>query len=643
MSLIFKSNRIMKWSSKKSSELYGVDQWGRGYFQVSKSGDLEVLLKDGRKKVAVSLPEIINGLRERGTQFPLLLRFGDLLQDRISHLNDSFAKAIKLANYQGLYRGVYPIKVNQQQEVIEEVTRVGRKYHYGLEAGSKPELLAALAYMQDPEALIICNGYKDEEFINLALYGLKMGLQVIMVIEMPGEIDLILERSKAMGVTPMLGIRARLSAKSSGHWSESGGDRSVFGLGIGQIMDIVNRLKAMDLLKALRMLHYHQGSQIPNIIMMRQAANEAARIYVELIKEGAPMGYFDMGGGLAVNYEGNKTGNSGGTNYDIMEYCSDMVEVVKTVADNAGVPHPNLVSESGRAVVAYYSVLIFNILDVNEFSSSEEAKPPEDGSHEVLESLFQVWKDLKPEKVQECLNDAIFYRDEIRSLFVRETISLRERGYSEKLYWCILSKIWEMSEDQDYLSDQIQELETLLTDYYYGNFSVFQSVPDSWAIGQLFPVMPIHRLEEEPTRKAVIADITCDCDGKIDHFIDPQGTRKKWLPVHKIGEREEDYLLGVFMVGAYQETLGDLHNLLGDTNVVSVKVEKGRVRYQRELEGDRVKDVLSYVEYDPKALVKKFRELAERSVEQGKITARERKSIMNDYDAGIRGYTYFES
>lgn len=631
----------MKWNVKKSTDLYGIDQWGKDYFQTSKSGDVEVLLKDGKKNVPVSIPKIIEGLKERGTQFPLLLRFGDLLDSRISLLNESFAKAIKEANYQGVYRGVYPIKVNQQHEVIEEVTKVGGQYHYGLEAGSKPELIAALAYMHDPEALIVCNGYKDEEFIDLALNALKMGLQVIMVIEMPGEVDIILERSKEMGVTPMLGLRARLSAKGSGYWSESGGDRSVFGLDVGQIMDVVDRLKAKDMLKALRMLHYHQGSQIPNIYMMRQAAQEAARIYVELYQEGAPMGFFDMGGGLAVNYDGKKTGQAGGTNYGILEYCADMIEVVKGVADQAGVPHPNLVSESGRAVVAYYSVLVFNILDVNEFETSVDPEPPSAESHDTLKNLYQVWVDLKAEKIQECFNDALFYRDEIRGLFVHEAISLRERGYAEKLYWCILSKVRKLSEDLEYVSDEILELETLLTDHYYGNFSVFQSVPDSWAIDQLFPVMPIHRLGEEPTRKAVIADITCDCDGKIDNFVDIQGT-KKWLPLHRLKENQ-DYMIGVFLVGAYQETLGDLHNLLGDTNVVSIKLENGKVQYLRELEGDRVEDVLSYVEYDPKELVKNFRKLAEKAVGNGKITARERKSIMNAYEMGIRGYTYFES
>lgn len=631
----------MTWSTKKSAETYGIDQWGKGYFQISKKGEVEVILKDGRKKVPVSLSKIIDGLKERGTQFPLLLRFGDLLKSRIALLNDSFAKAIKQANYRGVYRGVYPIKVNQQHEVIEEVTQAGKKYHYGLEAGSKPELLAALAYMNDPEALIVCNGYKDEEFIDLALYGLKMGLKVVMVLEMPGEIDLILERSKVMEVTPMLGIRCRLSTRSSGYWSESGGDRSVFGLDVGQIMDIVDKLKSQDMLKALRMLHYHQGSQIPNIIMMRQAANEAARIYVELCKEGAPMGYFDMGGGLAVNYE-STTGLTGSTNYGIMEYCTDMIEVIKTVTDNAGVEHPNIVSESGRAVVAYYSVLIFNILDVNKFQIHDDPQAPYKESHETLFALYQVWKDLKVEKAQECLNDAVFYRDEIRSLFIRETITLRDRGYAEKLYWQILSKIWDLCKDLEHTSDTIHELDTLLTDHYYGNFSVFQSVPDSWAINQLFPVMPIHRLDEKPSRKAIIADITCDCDGKIDHFSDSQGT-KKWIPLHPLEDEDSDYLIGVFLVGAYQETLGDLHNLLGDTNVVSIKCKDSKIQYLRELEGDRVEDVLSYVEYEPKELIKNFRQLAERAVGENRISARERKSIMNAYETGIRGYTYYES
>ena len=639
-----------KWSVEDSAQMYGVREWGHGYFNISQKGEVTVNLKDGKKPRPVSLAKIVQGLRERGTQLPVLIRFGDLLRDRIDELNEGFANAIREGNYQGVYRGVYPIKVNQQQEVIEEITRYGRKYHYGLEAGSKPELIAALAYMQDPQAYIVCNGYKDEEFIDLALNAQKMGMQVILVLEMPTELDLILKRSKKMGVRPMLGVRFRLSAESAGHWSASGGDASVFGLNISQVMRTVDQLRKEGMLDCLRMLHYHQGSQIPNIRVIRQAVTEAARVYVGLVQEGARMGILDLGGGLAISYDGLKGATVSSSNYEMKEYCADVIEAITEVTAEAGVPHPDIITESGRAVVAYYSVLVINILDVNRFEASTPATIKRD-SPALLKNLFELSIEtrnglnhkLTRERLQEVYNDAVYYRDKLRTEFSYGKVTLRQRALGEELYWEIMSWISTKLEEAGHDGSQMERLAAVQTDFYYGNFSVFQSLPDLWAIKQIFPVLPLSRLDEKPDRSVVLSDITCDSDGKICHFAHSNEIQPT-LPLHDIElGNGEDYLLGVFLVGAYQETLGDLHNLLGDTNVVSVRIENGKLKYSNELEGDTVSEVLSYVEYEPKEMITRFRNLAESAVTSKRITPTERREIMEAYEAGLRGYTYFES
>lgn len=637
------------WSIEESAELYGIREWGHDYFDISKHGEVVVNLKDGKKTKPVSLASIVKGLRERGTQLPLLIRFGDLLRWRIDELNEGFASAIKEGKYQGVYRGVYPIKVNQQQEVIEEITRYGRKYHYGLEAGSKPELIAALSYMHDPEAYIVCNGYKDEEFIDLALYAQKMGLQVILVLEMPSELELILKRSKKLGVRPTLGVRFRLSAESAGHWSGSGGDASVFGLNISQLMRVVDHLREENMLDCLRMLHYHQGSQIPNIRAIRQAVTEAARVYVGLVQEGARMGILDLGGGLAISYDGLKGATAASSNYGTKEYCADVIEAISEVTAEAGVPHPDIITESGRAVVAYYSVLVINILDINRFEPCGEVEIGKDAPallrnlNELRRDAFKNEPKVQRDRLQEIYNDAVYYRDKLRTEFNYGKVTLRERAHGEELYWDILTWVAGMQEKCEHDGSQMERLGTVMTDFYYGNFSVFQSLPDLWAIDQIFPVMPIHRLKEKPTRNAVLSDITCDSDGKIDKFAHSSAICRS-LPLHDPESDDGgDYMLGIFLVGAYQETLGDLHNLLGDTNVVSVRVDNGKVKYSRELEGDSVSEVLSYVEYDPKDMLTRFRNLAENAVLSRRISATERREIMESFEAGLRGYTYFES
>jgi arginine decarboxylase len=635
------------WTVEDSANIYGIRDWGNGYFDVSPKGEVVVNLRDGTKTKPVSLADIVRGMRDRGTQLPVLIRFGDLLRWRIEELNEGFSTAIREAKYGGVYRGVYPIKVNQQQEVIEEVTRYGKKYHYGLECGSKPELIAALAYMQDPEAYIVCNGYKDEEFIDLALQAQKMGLQVIMVLEMPSELELILQRSKLLGIKPKLGVRIRLSTESAGHWSSSGGDQSVFGLNISQVMRAVDMLRERGMLDCLEMLHYHQGSQIPSIRAIRNAATEASRVYVGLVQEGAKMGILDLGGGLAISYDGLKSSESSSADYGMKEYCADVIEAISEVTDEAGVPHPNIITESGRAIVAYYSVLVINVLDINRYEASGIKKLPKKAPS-LLKNLFELRdkafnNSLKNShsQLQEIYNDAVYYRDKIRSEFGSGKVTLRQRSQGEELYWEILNWVAREVKNGGFTSEQMDRLSALLTDVYYGNFSVFQSLPDFWAIDQLFPIMPIHRLKEEPTRPVVLSDITCDCDGKIDRFIHHRDIHPS-LPLHDI-KVEDDYMLGIFLVGAYQETLGDLHNLLGDTNVVSVRVENGKLKYLKELDGDTVAEVLDYVEYDPKELIRRFRVLAEEAVVKRRISAQERHKIMEAYEEGLRGYTYFES
>lgn len=638
-----KTELLGRWSKERSEELYGIKNWGAGYFSISDTGEVLVNPYKEDESAAVSLMDIISGVRDRGLDMPVLLRFENLLDSQISFLNNSFAEAMKKLNYKGEYRGVYPIKVNQQQQVVEEVTKFGQRYHHGLEVGSKAELIAALSLMKDKEACLICNGYKDEEFIDLGLYAVKMGYKCFFVIEIPGELDLVMERSKVLGVEPNIGIRIKLSAKAGGHWTESGGDRSIFGLNVSQAIEAVDALKEKDMLHCLKLLHYHLGSQIPNIRDIRSAVLEATRVYVELVKEGAPMGYLDLGGGLAVDYDGSNTNYSFSRNYTVEEYCSDIVEAVMSILDPSSVPHPVIVTESGRTTVAYYSVLLFNVLHVEKFE--EYGYMPDkldENTSEQIRNLFDVNKNLNQKNIQECYNDALYYRDEIRDMFKHGRISLRERAFSEKIYWYIINQIAKEKQKLKNSPPDLEDIENAIADIYYCNFSVFQSIPDSWAIDQLFPIMPLHRLLELPKRNAVIADITCDCDGKIDRFIDLHDV-KTTLPLHEL-KNEDNYYLGVFLVGAYQETLGDLHNLFGDTNVVSVRINPdGTYDLVKEIHGDSVSDVLSYVEFDPKFMLVRFRQTAEAAVREGRISAADRREIMFAYENGLNGYTYYES
>ncbi len=638
---MIKPEVLNRWTVENSEELYGIKNWSSGYFNINKKGEVTISPYSNNEKAQVSIMDVISGIKERGMDMPVLLRVENLLDSQISSINNAFNKAITELGYKGKFRGVYPIKVNQQQQVIEEVAKFGQRYHHGLEVGSKAELIAALSILKDKEACLICNGYKDEEFIDLGLNALKMGFQCFFVIEMPGELDLILRRAEIHEIEPNIGVRIKLSSKAGGHWTESGGDRSIFGLNTSQLIEVVDQLKKSDRLHVLKLLHYHLGSQIPNIRDIRSAVVEASRVYSELVKEGAKMGYLDLGGGLAVDYDGSKTNFQSSRNYTTDEYCSDIVEVVQSVMDESSIEHPTIITESGRSTVAYYSVLLFNVLDVAKFDTMSDAQAPKEDSHDLIKNLDEVLKTLSTKKIQECYNDALYYRDEVRELFRHGKISLRERSQAEAIFWKIMSNIVHCKSSLKQSPPELDEIESAISDIYYSNFSLFQSVPDSWAIDQLFPIMPIHRLKECPNRMGVIADITCDCDGKIDKFIDLHDVRTS-LRLHELTTRE-DYYLGVFLVGAYQETLGDLHNLFGDTNVVSIRIHPdGGYDFVREIEGDTVADVLSYVEYDPRQMLTSFRETAEEAIREKRITVKERTEIVKAYSQGLSGYTYFE-
>jgi len=631
---------LERWNIDKAKELYGINNWSSGYFDINQKG--EVILtadtKDGKKEI--SLIDIISGIKERGFDMPLLLRIENFLDSQLTNIHETFKSAIAKFNYKNQYRGVYPIKVNQQQQIIEEITRFGSKYHHGLEAGSKAELIVALSMIDDKDACIICNGYKDESFIDLGLFAIKLGYKCFFVLEMSNELDLIIKRSKIHKIKPNIGVRIKLTTKAGGLWAESGGDRSLFGLTTAQIIETIDRLKENKMLNCLKLLHYHIGSQIPNIRDIRLGIAEACRFYAELVQEGAPMGYLDLGGGLAVDYDGSKTNFPSSCNYSLKEYCEDLIEIVISTLEEKKIPHPVLITESGRATVAYYSILLFNVIDINRFDPPNVPDKLPEESNEMLKNIFEVYKGLNLKNVQECYNDALYYKDELYQLFKIGQITLRERALGENIFWNIMVQIVRSSIKLKQKPIELEGVEDALSDIYYCNFSLFQSLPDSWAINQLFPIMPIHKLNLQPTRQAILADITCDSDGKIKKFIDLHDVRNT-LPVHEVADNE-DYYLGVFLVGAYQETLGDLHNLFGDTNVMTIRInEDGTFDFDRELEGDSISDVLSYVEYDIKDLAVKFRQRAEKCVREGIITGSDRRKIMQLYDDVLRGYTYF--
>lgn len=628
-----------RWTIERSADLYQIKGWGQPYFRINPAGRVEVAPDPTRPEATVDLYELTQDLEARGLDLPLLIRFSDVLEDRIRRLNQCFERAIREYEYEGVYRGVFPVKVNQQRHLIDEVVRHGRPWKYGLEAGSKPELLIALAASQEPGGLIICNGYKDRAYIETALLAQRFDKTVIVVLERIEELKFALDAAEKTGIRPALGVRAKLSAKGVGRWKSSAGDRAKFGLTAAEIVRVVDTLAERDMLDSLQLLHFHIGSQISSIIPFKNAMREAANIYVELAKMGAKMGYLDVGGGLAVDYDGSKTDYHASKNYDEQEYAYDVVSEVKEACNKAGITVPTLVSESGRAISAHQSVLVMEVVGTNEVRFGGEPEAPAPDAHKVLHGLYETWKGILPKNLQESYHDAVQGKEEAESLFKFGYLGLRQRAQAERLFWHCCEKIMRNRTRLRRVPEEIQDLEDIMADIYYCNFSVFQSAPDVWAIGQLFPIMPIHRLDEEPTVRATIADLTCDSDGKIDRFIDVEDV-KHALEVHPVPDGER-YFLGLFLNGAYQEILGDLHNLFGDTNAVHVGViEGGAYEVSSVVKGDSVREVLGYVEYDTEEMVERVRLQAERAQRAGLISIEQVKLLMRHYEDALRSYTY---
>ncbi len=629
------------WTTQDSADIYNIKNWGKGYFGINTDGNVCVY-PFKREDRSIDLKKLVDELIMRGINLPVLIRFTDILKHRVSDMHEAFKQAIAENNYTGSYACVYPIKVNQQRHVVEEILEFGKPFGFGLEAGSKPELLAVLALMNNGDAPIICNGFKDDEFIETVILAQKLGKRVIPVVEKFTELELITKYAEKHGVRPVIGVRVKLATRGSGRWESSGGMRSKFGLFVAEVLRALEFLKERNMQDCLKLLHFHLGSQITNIRTVKTALNEAARIYAELARAGAGMEYIDVGGGLGIDYDGSQTNFESSINYSLQEYASDVVFRIKSVCDEAGVKHPQIISESGRAMVAYHSVLVFNVLGVSGFDLFEvpESLPTKEEIPQPVRELFDSFREVTKKNFSEIYHDAVQQRDEALNLFNLGYLSLELRSLTEKLFWGVCGKILKILKESDYVGDDFEQLEAQLSDTYFCNFSLFQSMPDSWAIKQLFPVMPIHRLKEEPNRRGVLADITCDSDGKIDSFIDLRDV-KKTLELHEYNGQE--YYIGAFLVGAYQEILGDLHNLLGDTNAVHVKLaEDGSPSIEEVVRGDTVREVLSYVQFNSEELVGKLRKQVEAAVREKKISLEEGTQLMRHYEEGMRGYTYLE-
>ncbi len=630
---------VNRWSVSDSSELYDVPRWSQGYFSVGPHGNL-LVHPDKTPDRAIDLKQLVGSLEMRGLDLPVLVRFSGILENRLREIQRAFAEAIESSEYQGKYCCVYPIKVNQQRQVVEEIVKFGRQHGFGLEAGSKPELLAVVA-LTDAATPIICNGFKDGEFVEMAMLAQKMGRQVIPVIEKFTDLDLILRYAERVGVRPRIGVRAKLAAQGSGRWKMSGGFRSKFGLTVTEILDVLNTLKQRNMEDCLKLLHFHLGSQITNIRNIKMALNEAGRIYVDLSKRGAGLEFLDIGGGLGVDYDGSQTDYASSVNYTLSEYCNDVVHHIQTTCDQAGVKHPNIISESGRAVVAYHSVLVFSVLGVIQHGRSNvPIEKISETAPQPICDLRDALVELTPKNMLEAFHDAQQALDTTISLFCTGHLSLDDRAVAEELFWAVCRRISELIDDSAYVPEELAQLDRLLCDTFFCNMSIFQSMPDSWAINQLFPIMPIHRLDEEPTRSAVLADITCDSDGKIDRFIDRRDV-KRTLPLHTYDG--SPYIMGAFLIGAYQEILGDLHNLFGDTNAVHVNLTAdGNVELESIIRGDTVTEVLDYVEFHRKDLVERLQGAVEQAVRDGRLDNSEAGRCLRFYEEALNGYTYLE-
>ena len=629
-----------RWTTTEAAELYDVAAWGKGYFSVGKNGNVWVH-PDKHEDRKLDLMELVEKLELRGISLPILIRFGQILKHRMGELRDAFTNAITEHGYKSQYFCVYPIKVNQQRQVVEEVNLYGREFGFGLEAGSKPELLAVMA-IADNATPIMCNGFKDDEYIELCMLAKKIGRKIIPIVEKYSELDLIIRHAESVGVRPVIGIRVKLASRGSGRWKSSGGYRSKFGLTVTEALRAIDELKTRGMEDCLQLIHFHLGSQITNIRQIKQAVIEAARVFVEMHRAGASnLNMLDVGGGLGIDYDGSQTDFESSVNYTLQEYANDVVYHIQNVCDDAQVPHPVIISESGRAIAAYHSALVFNVLGVTGFGDSETAPDVTDDMEQPLIDMRETYKALSSKNLLESFHDAQQALDSALNLFSLGYLPIQQRSLAENIYWIICRRIHKLASQLVYFPEELEGLESLLSDTYFCNFSLFQSMPDSWAVKQLFPVMPIHRLDEEPRRRGIIGDISCDSDGKIDQFIDRRDV-KKVLPLHDFDENKR-YVLGAFLLGAYQEILGDLHNLLGDTNAVHVSVgENGETILNTVVQGDTVREVLDYVEFNSRALIDQFRDDVEAALRLGKVGYEEAGRLLRFYEDGMNGYTYLE-
>jgi arginine decarboxylase len=642
-----KFNPAQPWRVEDSLELYHVEAWGKGYFGINDSGHV-VVRPDTTERHEIDLYEVVEGLQARDLTTPVVVRFSDILAHRLRRLHDAFAQAITENDYKNRYAAVFPIKVNQQRLVVEEVYRYGQEFGFGLEVGSKPELLAVMAMTENaPDRLIICNGFKDDSYIEAVTLATKLGRTIIPVVENFEELGLILKHAQTYQVRPRIGVRVKLISEGSGRWSASAGERSKFGLFITEILELFNVLKQRDMLDCLQLVHCHPGSQLQDIRRVKEAINELAHVYAELKLMGAGLQYIDVGGGLGVDYDGSGTNFSSSMNYTLNEYASDVVYRIASVCNLRDIPHPMIVSESGRAVAAYHSVLIFDALGssaLDKFRVTGDRAEDYGGDEELpqpVQDLFEAYRAVSERRLVECYHDALTAREQVLQMFNLGLLSLEFRALAERLYWATCAKIRDSCRKLERLPEELEDLESILSDTYFCNFSVFQSLPDSWAIDQLFPILPIHRLHERPTRTAVLADITCDSDGKIDHFVSLRDV-KRTLELHEL-KADERYYLAVFLVGAYQETLGDLHNLFGDTHVVHVRLhDEGGWWIEEIVKGDTANKVLEYMEYDVAELYPALARDCERAIRDGRMTLAQSQALKRFYESELDGYAYLE-
>lgn len=630
---------MKKWTIEDSNELYNISGWGTSYFGINEKGDMYVTpCKDN---IQIDLHDVLDELALRDVTPPVLLRFPDILDNRIEKTWSCFKKASDEYGFKGENFIIYPIKVNQMQPVVEEIISHGRKFNLGLEAGSKPELHAVIAVQCQSDSLIICNGYKDQSYIELALLAQKMGKRIFIVVEKLNEIEIISKAAKKLNVRPNIGIRIKLASSGSGKWEESGGDASKFGLTSSELLAALDILEKKGLKDCLRLIHFHIGSQITKIRRIQTALKEASQFYIQLRKMGYNVDFVDCGGGLGVDYDGTRSPHSeSSVNYSIQEYVNDCIYAFVDAADRYGVPHPNLITESGRSLSAHHSVLVIDVLETASLPEMDEEYEPNESSHKLVKDLYEIWDNLNQRSMLEDWHDAEQIREDALDLFEHGLVDLKTRAEIERMYWSVCREINSLAKSLKHMPEELKGLDKLLADKYFCNFSLFQSLPDAWAIDQIFPIVPLQRLNERPTRSATLQDITCDSDGKIAHFVTSRNI-SNILPVHTL-RKNEPYYLGVFLVGAYQEILGDMHNLFGDTNAAHITVKDGHYHIDQIIDGETVEEVLEYVQYNPKKLVRQLEVWVTKSVKQGKISLEEGKEFLSNYRSGLYGYTYLE-